>query len=75
MSAKNSILEKQVQYLEFQNALKDFTVFSLADIRQAEPRFHRRRLNGWQEKGYIKLTFPTLRSDFLGIFPGVIFFL
>ena len=43
-----------MQYLEFQNALKDFTVFSLADIRQAEPGFHRRRLNEWQEKGYIK---------------------
>ena len=43
-----------MQYLEFQNFLKDFTVFSLADIRQAEPGFHRRRLNEWQEKGYIK---------------------
>jgi len=43
-----------MQYLEFQNVLKDFTVFSLADIRQAEPGFHRRRLNEWQEKGYIK---------------------
>jgi predicted transcriptional regulator of viral defense system len=43
-----------MQYLEFQNAMKDFTVFSLADIRQAEPGFHRRRLNEWQEKGYIK---------------------
>jgi predicted transcriptional regulator of viral defense system len=43
-----------MQYLEFQNVLKDFTVFSLADIRQVEPGFHRRRLNEWQEKGYIK---------------------
>ncbi len=43
-----------MQYLEFQNALKGFTVFSLADIRQAEPGFHRRRLNDWQAKGYIK---------------------
>jgi len=29
-------------------------VFSLADIRQADPAFHRRRLNEWQEKGYIR---------------------
>lgn len=43
-----------MQYLEFQKAFSDFTVFSLADIRQAEPGFHRRRLNEWQEKGYIK---------------------
>jgi len=43
-----------MQYLEFQKALNNFTVFSLADIRQAEPGFHRRRLNEWQEKGYIK---------------------
>lgn len=43
-----------MQYLEFQKAFSGFTVFSLADIRQAEPGFHRRRLNEWQEKGYIK---------------------
>ena len=34
--------------------MKDFTVFSLADIRAADPGFHRRRLNEWQQKGYIK---------------------
>jgi len=43
-----------MQYLDFQKALKNFTVFSLADIRQVEPEFYRRRLNEWQEKGYIK---------------------
>lgn len=43
-----------MQYLDFQNALKCFTIFSLSDIRQIEPGFHRRRLNEWQEKGYIK---------------------
>jgi predicted transcriptional regulator of viral defense system len=31
-----------------------FTVFSLGDIRQADPLFHRRRLNEWQDKGYLK---------------------
>lgn len=43
-----------MQYLEFQKVFSNFTVFSLADIRQADPGFHRRRLNEWQEKGYIK---------------------
>lgn len=42
-----------MQYLDFHKALKGFTVFSLADIRQVEPEFHRRRLNEWQQKGYI----------------------
>jgi predicted transcriptional regulator of viral defense system len=43
-----------MNYIEFQRALSVFTVFSLADIRQAEPAFDRRRLNEWQEKGYIR---------------------
>jgi len=41
-------------YIEFQKSLAPFTVFSLADIRQAGLAFHRRRLNEWQEKGYIR---------------------
>jgi len=41
-------------YIEFQKIVGPFTVFSLADIRQADPAFHRRRLNEWQEKGYIR---------------------
>ncbi len=43
-----------MNYLEFQKTVGPFTVFSLADIRQADPAFHRRRLNEWQEKGYIR---------------------
>jgi len=43
-----------MQYIDFQKAFKNFTVFSLADIRLVEPKFHRRRLNEWQEKGYIR---------------------
>jgi len=42
-----------MNYIEFRKLLGSFTVFSLADIRQADPSFHRRRLNEWQEKGYI----------------------
>ena len=43
-----------MQYVQFQEIMKGFTVFSLADIRQADPLFHRRRLNEWQDKGYLK---------------------
>jgi predicted transcriptional regulator of viral defense system len=43
-----------MRFIQFKEQLKDFTVFSLADIRMVESTFHRRRLNEWQEKGYIK---------------------
>ncbi len=43
-----------MRYLEFHNALKDFTVFSLNDIRRVERNFYRPRLIEWQKKGYIK---------------------
>lgn len=53
MSVKNNIFEKYMTYTEFYRLLSPFTVFSLADIKQADPGFHRRRLNEWQKKGYI----------------------
>jgi predicted transcriptional regulator of viral defense system len=56
-----------MQYQIFKEKLKDFSVFSLSDIRKIEPDFHRRRLNEWQEKGYIK----KLRRGYY-IFSGVI---
>lgn len=43
-----------MRYLELKESLKDFTVFSLQDIRAIDQGFHRRRLNEWQEKGYIR---------------------
>jgi predicted transcriptional regulator of viral defense system len=43
-----------MNYLAFRNSMKDFTVFSLRDILRVEPGFHRRRLNEWQAKGYIR---------------------
>ncbi len=43
-----------MKYIQLKEALKDFTVFSLSDIKLIDPHFHRRRLNEWQEKGYIK---------------------
>jgi predicted transcriptional regulator of viral defense system len=43
-----------MQYIKLRDALRGFTVFSLADIRRVDAKFHRRRLNEWQGKGYIK---------------------
>jgi len=43
-----------MQYIELKKSFKDFTVFSLTDIKRIDVGFHRRRLNEWQEKGYIK---------------------
>ena len=34
--------------------MRDFPVFSIADIRAAHDDFDRRRLSEWQKKGYIK---------------------
>jgi predicted transcriptional regulator of viral defense system len=43
-----------MRFIQFKDALKNFTVFSLNDIKLIDPHFHRRRLIEWQEKGYIK---------------------
>jgi predicted transcriptional regulator of viral defense system len=43
-----------MNYNEFRNELQDYVAFSLDDIRKIEPGFHRRRLNEWQDKGYIQ---------------------
>ncbi len=43
-----------MQYLELKNSFKDFIIFSLVDINRIDASFHRRRLNEWQDKGYIK---------------------
>jgi len=43
-----------MQYIELKEALKDFTIFSLNDIKKIDSRFFRSRLNEWQDKGYIK---------------------
>jgi len=42
-----------MQFVRLKELLKDFTVFSLADIRMLDSAFHRRRLNEWQAKGYL----------------------
>ncbi|MBI2427114.1 MAG: hypothetical protein HYV34_04670 [Candidatus Kerfeldbacteria bacterium] len=43
-----------MNYYEFKEQLNDFLVFSITDIRKVESTFYRRRLNEWQDKGYIK---------------------
>jgi predicted transcriptional regulator of viral defense system len=43
-----------MNFIFFKNSLRDFPVFSLADIRAAHGGFDRRRLSEWQIKGYIK---------------------
>ncbi|PIU18755.1 MAG: hypothetical protein COT16_01245 [Elusimicrobia bacterium CG08_land_8_20_14_0_20_44_26] len=43
-----------MKYVELKEGLKDFTLFSLNDIRLLDEQFHRRRLNEWQKKNYIK---------------------
>lgn len=43
-----------MQYIELKEVLKDFTIFSLNDIKKIDSRFFRSRLNEWQDKGYIK---------------------
>lgn len=43
-----------MKYLKFRELFKDFTVFSSADISSVDSGFHRRRLNDWQDKGYLK---------------------
>ncbi len=41
-------------YNQLCGAMKDFTVFSVRDVLRVDPAFHRRRLNEWQDKGYIR---------------------
>ena len=43
-----------MNYQKLKEQLKNFTVFSLSDIRKVEAKFYRRRLNEWQAKGYIR---------------------
>lgn len=42
-----------MNYLKFRKCLSGFVIFSLRDIRNIDSGFYRRRLNEWQDKGYI----------------------
>jgi len=43
-----------MNYIKLKNSLKDYTIFSLNDIKMIDGSFFRRRLNEWQDKRYIK---------------------
>lgn len=43
-----------MQYVEFQNQMSDYPVFSLRDTLKAIPDFNRIQLDRWGKKGYIK---------------------
>ncbi len=43
-----------MNYHQFRNALKDFSVFSTRDVIKQFPQFDTRRLTEWQQKKYIK---------------------
>jgi predicted transcriptional regulator of viral defense system len=43
-----------MNFVQFKNSLRDFPLFSIADIRATHGDFDRRRLSEWQKKGYIK---------------------
>jgi len=51
---KIALWRNKMQYVKLKDSLKDFTIFSLNDIRKIDKNFHRRRLNEWQNKDYIK---------------------
>lgn len=51
---KKALLRNKMNYIQLRKFLADFTVFSINDLHQLDPKFHRRRLNEWQNKGYIK---------------------
>lgn len=48
-----ALFRNKMQYIKLKEQLKDFTLFSLADIKRIDNKFHRRRLNEWQDKRYI----------------------
>lgn len=43
-----------MQYIKLKEALNEYVVFSLQDIKKVDASFYRSRLNDWQDKGYIK---------------------
>ncbi|MCI0493757.1 hypothetical protein L0Z72_02025 [candidate division KSB1 bacterium] len=43
-----------MKFLDFKEALKGYTLFSVREIKKIDHTFYRRRLSEWQAKGYIK---------------------
>jgi predicted transcriptional regulator of viral defense system len=47
-------MRNAMNFVYFKNSLRNFPVFSIADIRAAHGDFDRRRLSEWQKKDYIQ---------------------
>jgi len=47
-------MRNRITFLDFNNALKDFPVFSTADILKDFPHMHRRRLHEWVQRGLLR---------------------
>lgn len=47
------MFKKYMNFRTFEERLGRFTLFSLRDIRKTDPRFDRRRLTEWQQRGLI----------------------
>lgn len=43
-----------MQFIEFQNRLALYPVFSLQDVQKNIPKFYRIQLDRWEEKGYLR---------------------
>ncbi len=43
-----------MRYIQLKNSIKKSFIFNLSDINKIDPKFSKRRLFEWQEKGYIK---------------------
>lgn len=54
ISPKKRTNVKSMQYLELRKQFEDYLIFSLNDVRKADPSFHRQRLNEWIDKGYLR---------------------
>lgn len=49
-----SYYRNNMQFIEFQNRLANYPVFSLQDVRKIFDNFSYRQLDRWQRKGYLK---------------------
>ena len=43
-----------MQFVEFQNLLSPYHVFSLKDVLKIDPDFHRIQMDRWEKKGYLR---------------------
>lgn len=52
-----------MQFIEFQDRLSIYPVFSLKDVRKIFPKFSYRQLDRWEKKGYLK----KIKAGFYGL--------